>query len=140
MKRIFYLIIISFLTISCSIGNDDLADAEKLYLSDKAFSLLGEWKLQEVVNSFSTKKKSYKGKNITFTFQKNGKVFISKDNEAFFKGTYPYRISDEKIAPTDKNTVKMVVIDRTKFLYKYEKGVLELSNAYVDGVIIYLTK
>ncbi len=139
MKRIFYLLTIAFLIISCSLGknddlvNDNLANAEKI-------ALLGKWKLTKVVYPFTNKETIYNNKGITFTFQKNGKVVISEDNEAFFKGTYPYKISDEKISVTASNTVKMVVIERTKFTYKYEKGILELSNAYVDGVIIYLTK
>ncbi|MBS9768794.1 MAG: hypothetical protein KGV44_14825 [Flavobacteriaceae bacterium] len=140
MKQIFYLTTMVFLIISCSVENDDLMNAKELQSLNEGASLFGKWKLTKVIYPFTNKETIYKSKGITFTFQKNGKVVVSKDNEAFFKGIYPYRISDEKIAPTDKNTVKMVVIDRTKFTYKYEKGVLELSNAYVDGVIIYLTK
>ncbi len=135
MKRILYIVTIIFFVVSCSQDTTD----EKNSNSFSSAELIGKWKLMKVEHPFAIRNTDYQNQKITFTFQSKT-VIVSEDNQAFYKGTYPYRISAEKITVTESNPRKMVVIDDTKFTYKYEKGILELSNAYADGVIIYLVR
>ncbi len=140
MKRILYFIILLIFMVSCS-KNDTLMSEKELMASEQKQSfLIGKWKLLKVVNSFSTKSTYYEYKGITFTFKNNGKVFVSSDNKAFLKGEYSYKLTSESITADKKNEVKMIVIEGVKFTYKYDKKILELSNAHVDGVILYLRK
>ncbi len=138
MKRILYFIILAVFVTSCS-NKDDSVNSLRTPLERQSF-LMGKWKLLRVINPFSTKTTYYEYKDIIFNFKEKGKVTVSSDNKAFSKGEYSYKITSESITANEKNTIKMVVIDGIKFTYKYENNELELSNAYVDGVILYLTK
>ncbi len=140
MRRILYFIILLTFMISCSKDDAEMSEKELITSEQKQSFLIGKWKLLKVVDSFSTKSTYYEYKGITFTFKEDGKVFVSSNNKAFLKGEYSYKLTSESITADEKNKVKMVVIKGIKFTYKYEKNILELSNAYVDGVILYLKR
>ncbi len=140
MRRILYFIILLTFMISCSKDDAEISEKELITSEQKQSFLIGKWKLLKVVDSFSTKSTYYEYKGITFTFKEDGKVFVSSNNKAFLKGEYSYKLTSESITADEKNKVKMVVIKGIKFTYKYEKNILELSNAYVDGVILYLKR
>ncbi len=140
MKRVLYFMILVVFVTSCSEDREDEINSLRKNIYSEETFLIGKWKLLRVVNSFSTKSTHYEHKEITFTFKEKGKVHVSEDNKAFREGVYSYKLTSESITADEKNKVKMVVIKDVKFTYKYEKNILELSNAYVDGVILYLKK
>lgn len=143
MKKVIYILAILMLVSSCSKNEDE--SLEMAIDIDKS-PLIGEWKLTKIVNSFSTKETDYTKNKITFTFRSEnsndlrGKVIISEDNRAFKKGTYVYEMKSESITADQKNKLLMLIIGGTRFTYKYKNGEMELSNAYVDGPVLYLKK
>lgn len=137
MKKIVYLFTIAFLITSC-LKNEEEPKPTVCITNPK---IVNKWKLVKITNVFSGKNINYTDKNVEFDFKPNGKLTVSKDNDAFFKGEYIYKMKTKSITADEKNKTLMVTIHNTKFTYKEkEENKMELSNSYVDGPTLYFTK
>ncbi|UGU16403.1 hypothetical protein LS482_00705 [Sinomicrobium kalidii] len=137
MKRFVSLFIAVVLLNGCS--DDDTAG--------RVPRITGKWKLVQYV-SYNTAENTpdttaYPEDNVIYDFRIDKVLSVNKDNAGYHKGEYSYKLESGHLSgsPSEKAPEEYVMtIENTKWAFDRFSDTIRLSQAYVDGGVLFLVE